>query len=158
MSVVSLGPGDDVDAWCTRCRMNLNHRIIAMVGNSIQTVLCLTCESTHRYHPPRKEKPGAYADEHEDVEIRSSWRPKIIDRAAVKTANEWATFMKATPEGTQFKQYSPSGSYTVDDYIEHPTFGQGKVIEIVGQVKILVIFQAGRKILVCNRPPAVSSS
>ncbi len=21
----SVGPGDDVEAWCTRCKMNLNH-------------------------------------------------------------------------------------------------------------------------------------
>ncbi|MGC9030168.1 MAG: hypothetical protein ACP5LD_10905 [Desulfomonilaceae bacterium] len=158
MSVVSLGPGDDVDAWCTRCRMNLNHRIIAMVGNTIQTVLCLTCESVHRYHPPRKEKPGANADEYDDAEIRAAFRAKIMDRVAAKRADEWATFMKAMPEGTQFKQYSPSGSFTLDDYIEHPTFGQGKVIEIVGQGKILVIFESGRKILVCNRPAAGSGT
>uniref|UniRef100_A0A7C4ASM6 Uncharacterized protein n=1 Tax=Desulfomonile tiedjei TaxID=2358 RepID=A0A7C4ASM6_9BACT len=158
MSVVSLGPGDDVDAWCTRCRMNLNHRVIAMVGNTIQTVLCLTCQSTHRYHPPRKGKPGADADEYDDVTIRASSRAKTMDRIAVKRADEWATFMKAMPEGAQFKQYNPSGNFTIDDYVEHPAFGRGKVIEIVGQGKILVIFEAGRKILVCNRPVAASSS
>ncbi len=157
MSVVSLGPGDDVDAWCTRCRMNLNHRIIAMVGNTIKTVLCLTCESTHKYHPPKQEKP-VDEDEYEDVEIKSASQPKVTDRAAAKMANEWATFMKSIPEDAEPKPYSPAGSYALDDYIQHPVFGKGKVIEIIGQGKMLVVFQEGRKILIYNRPasPAVS--
>lgn len=150
MSVVSVGPGDDVDAWCTRCRMNLNHRVIAMVGNTIKTVLCLTCKSTHKYHPPKKEKSSSN-DEYEHVQIGSSFQPKAADRVAAKTANEWATFMKAMPEDVEPKLYASTGSYTLDEYIQHPAFGKGKVIEILGQGKMLVIFQEGRKILIYNR-------
>lgn len=150
MSVVSLGPGDDVDAWCTRCRMNLNHRIVAMVGNNIKTVLCLTCESIHKYHPPKKLRNGA-EDELEDLEIKSSSPVKITDRAAAKAANEWATFMKVAGEDIQPKPYTPEGIYALDDYVHHPVFGQGKVIEILGQGKMLVTFKEGRKILIYNR-------
>ena len=65
MASVLVGPGDDVEAWCTRCRMNLNHRVIAVVGNNIQRVVCLTCGSQHKFYPPKNQEPE---------EKRSEWK------------------------------------------------------------------------------------
>ena len=43
------------------------------------------------------------------------------------------------------KPYSISESYEPSEYVEHPLFGTGRVIEIVGAEKIQVIFKEGAK-------------
>ena len=47
--------------------------------------------------------------------------------------------------------YRVSESYARAEYIEHPTFGIGRVLDIVGVEKVEVIFKEGRKILICNK-------
>jgi hypothetical protein len=145
-----VGPGDDVEAWCTRCKMNLNHRVIAVVGNSIQKVICLTCGSHHKFYPPKNQKIV-------DREAPEARRPqpdksgKPAGRAASKALGEWTTFMKDMPPDTMPKPYNVSESYGPSEYVEHPIFGTGRVLEIVGAEKIQVIFKEGRKILICNK-------
>jgi hypothetical protein len=145
-----IGPGDDVEAWCTRCRMNLNHRVIAVVGNNIQKVVCLTCGSHHKFYPPKNQEPV----DKEPREIRTALPDKSrkpASRAASKALGEWTTFMKNMPPGTMPKPYKVSESYSPAEYVEHPLFGTGRVLEIVGAEKIQVIFKEGRKVLICNR-------
>src|SRR4030095_1641025 len=51
-----IGPGSEVDAWCTKCKLDLGHRIIAMEGPRIARVECLTCRGHHNYRRPRAEE------------------------------------------------------------------------------------------------------
>ena len=48
--------GGDVDAYCTKCRMDLSHRVIAMVANEPKRVKCLTCDGEHNYRKPMSER------------------------------------------------------------------------------------------------------
>ena len=48
-----LRAGVEVDAYCTRCKMDLTHKIIAVVGNKPVKVECRTCYGTHNYRPPK---------------------------------------------------------------------------------------------------------
>jgi len=150
MSTAVLGPGDDVEAWCTRCRMNLNHRIIAVVGTDVRTVHCLTCGGDHRFHPPKYEKKS-HPQISRVVSIEAGKTHKIAEKAACKAAGEWRTFMKEMPPGTILHAYKVSGSFQVNEYIDHPFFGAGRVIDIVGVDKIQVVFRDGRKTLICNK-------
>ena len=50
-----LKAGGEVDSWCTKCRLFLNHRIIAMVGPRPVRVECSTCGSHHNF---RAAAPG----------------------------------------------------------------------------------------------------
>src|SRR5258706_13789676 len=54
--VKPLTAGSEIDAWCTRCRMDLGHRIVAMVGGAPKRVICQTCNSEHNYREPRTLK------------------------------------------------------------------------------------------------------
>ncbi len=151
MAGALVGPGEDVEAWCTRCKMNLNHRVVAVVGNNIQRVICLTCGSDHKYYPPRNQIPSG-----EERRRTGGAQPEKSaksggGRAANKAYGEWTTFMKDMPVGSTPKPYMVSGSYQPSDYVEHPLFGTGRVLEIVGAEKIQVIFKEGRKVLICNR-------
>jgi len=153
MPAGKIGPGDDVEAWCTRCRMNLEHRVIAVVGSSVERVHCLTCGGDHKYYPPKYAK-GA---EPQRTAIRISSKAKASkgaakpEKASVRALGEWTTFMKDLESETSPRAYRTSESYEAGEFIEHPTFGIGKVLDIVAAEKMQVVFREGRKILLCNR-------
>ena len=154
MASVLLGPGDDVEAWCTRCRMNLNHRVVAVVGNSVQRVQCLTCGGDHKYYPPKYRQEQEPERRHLRLVPTEKGR-KPVDKAAARAQSEWSTFMKDMAPDYSPRPYSASGSFKQAEFIEHPVFGIGKVLDLVGAEKMQVIFKDGRKILICNkRSPA----
>ncbi len=153
MNTRTIGPGDDVEAWCTRCQMDLNHRIIAVVGGTPKRVICLTCNSHHNYHPP-KSGPA------EIRKTRVVTTPRAL-KAALKSqetpsrsSGEWRTFMKDYDESSPVKPYSVFSDFSISEFVEHPVFGLGKVIDISGAQKITVAFKEGRKTLICNKPRA----
>jgi len=53
--------GGEIDAYCTKCRLDLLHRIIAMVGDAVKKVECKTCGSHHLYRRPKTERDAAEA-------------------------------------------------------------------------------------------------
>src|SRR5579863_158544 len=54
----------EVDSWCTRCRLILNHRIVSMKEGKAHQVECLTCRATHLWRPhPPGDKPAATGSE-----------------------------------------------------------------------------------------------
>ncbi|HMK34428.1 MAG TPA: hypothetical protein VK463_05130 [Desulfomonilaceae bacterium] len=147
----SIGPGDDVEAWCTRCRMNLNHRVIAVVGNSIQRVHCLTCGGDHKYYPPKRGQDADSGKRPARGVASEKTRRPIANKSPGRAESEWATFMKDLPADGHVRLYELSETYTPGEFIEHPNFGRGRVIDIVGAEKFQVIFKEGRKILLFNR-------
>jgi len=134
--------------------MNLNHRIIAVVGSDIKRVHCLTCGSDHKYYPPRgadssTDKAPRALKSANDVKA-----PKASgERAAIRARGEWTTFMNQMPAGSVPRLYNITESYGAAEYIEHPLFGKGRVVDVVGSDKIEVAFEEGRKVLLCNRKP-----
>src|SRR3954447_6599005 len=53
MPTKPVKPGDEVDSYCTKCRMDLMHRIIAMHNGKIIRVECRTCNGHHNYRKPK---------------------------------------------------------------------------------------------------------
>jgi hypothetical protein len=41
--------GDEIDDYCSRCRMITNHSIVSMVGGGPAKVRCRTCYHEHDY-------------------------------------------------------------------------------------------------------------
>ncbi len=149
MAPLSLGPGDDVDAWCGKCLMVMNHRIIAVVGSQIKKVECLTCHAIHAY----KSEPGAKATREmsgRSVADRGKNSVGRVPRTS-RAENEWSVIMTEMQPETQPRSYNITKSYMVAEFIEHPKFGVGRVMEITGAEKMVVIFKDGRKTLLCNR-------
>ena len=50
------GPGDRIEARCTRCNDITGHVIVALVGGEIVKVECRACGSVHKYYPPAAPK------------------------------------------------------------------------------------------------------
>lgn len=156
MVLGKVGPGDDVEAWCTKCRMNLNHRIIAMLGSIIQRVQCLTCNGEHKYYPPKEQKVKAPK---KSGRVSAADKAKRASSAAKpspdRARGEWTTFMKDMPEGENPRPYKTTEAFKIGAYIAHPVFGTGRVLDIVAAEKMEVIFEEGRKILIFNKTAPV---
>ncbi len=134
--IKSYSVGDDVDAWCTKCKLELGHTIVAMVENLPKKVECNTCHGKHNY--------------------------KL--RPATRTTAKKTTRKRITPEGTynehlarltggasfNTKSYSINSDFAKDDIIEHSKFGTGIVLSIIQPKKIEVIFKEGPKLLAQN--------
>ena len=147
----SIGPGDDVEAWCTRCRMNLNHRIIAVVGSNIQRVHCLTCGGDHKYYPPKGSQTDETDRAHVKIARSAEKSAAAVRTSAARAAGEWQTIMREMSPDSAPRTYRITESFVPSEFIEHPVFGIGRVLDIVGAERMQVIFKDGRKVLVCNK-------
>ncbi len=150
-----LTAGSEIDAWCTKCRMDLGHRVVAMVSGVPKRVVCLTCGAEHNYRAPRNEKKASTG-----VHVRSnkteSKRPAAPQtggvRAAAKAKTEhqryegWAT--KTLGKAVDaFTRYSMERTFRVGELVMHPKFGEGYVDQVMEGGKVNVMFREGAKVL-----------
>jgi hypothetical protein len=52
--------GDEIDDYCPRCRLLLNHDITSLFDGQVAKATCRTCHNTHDYRhgeaPPKRSK------------------------------------------------------------------------------------------------------
>src|SRR5947209_20175523 len=101
--------GKEALAYCTSCKMDLNHVIVAMKGDRIAKVQCLTCKKEHVYkaakgvtEPTKAKKKKAEAEE-------AAGNPIEL---------EWEKLMNAH-KNAPVKAYSMKGHFILGDKINH---------------------------------------
>ena len=156
----SLKTGGEVDSYCTKCKMVLNHRIIAMVGNTPVRVECSTCSSHHNFRPRMpgekavKERGVAPARPATASRSSSSGRPAGGVRAAAVRAEEerlgrerfWEKAVSGkTP--SEFRPYGVSEIFAEGDLVRHSKFGDGIVTRILDARKVEILFREEPKTL-----------
>lgn len=141
-----LKAGQEIDAFCTKCKMDLLHRIVAVVGDKPAKVECRTCYTVHVYRAP-KSSPATRAA-----------APSSGGSGAASTPRASSPRRAAEPEppprppsGTKVFPYGIAERFARDQWIQHKTFGVGVVTQEIGQDKIEVRFEVGPKVLVHNR-------
>lgn len=154
MSTRKLTTGGEVVSWCTKCRMDLVHRIIAMVAGVPVKVECKTCGSHHRYRraaedrvaetrtrtttsssgatasKPRSASARAMAEAAEENQRERLWQSKIAGQAA-----------------HAFTLYTPRQAFKDGDLMRHTKFGDGFVLRVIDAHKIEVLFRDGPRTL-----------
>jgi len=76
---------------------------------------------------------------------------QAVQKASSRSSSEWSTFMKELQPDSTPRPYRIADSYSQGDFIEHPVFGVGRVLDIVGAEKMEVVFRDGRKVLLHSR-------
>jgi hypothetical protein len=64
MDAPLLRLGDEVDDYCPRCKLLLNHAVASMMGSTVVKVVCQTCHTEHPFkhaEVPVKKKSGPRA-------------------------------------------------------------------------------------------------
>lgn len=135
MSDKQPSAGDHIDARCTKCKDITNHTIVAMADDKVAKVECNTCGGTHKYRKPTVRKAAAKSSTKTAKinKIETEWEELLSD---VDPAN-------ATP-------YSMKMSIKNGGLIQHPSFGLGRVINIIRPNKMEVYFRDGVKLLRCS--------
>jgi hypothetical protein len=141
--------GNDVESYCSKCKMMILHTVEAMVGSEPKRVQCNSCHSQHVYkaHPPGEApaKPRA---------ARSAGRASAGSRSSGVggriRASDYERMMEGR-SGSDARRYSPKAIYKVGEVIAHPTFGTGVATTLKDATKIEVLFQDGPRVLVHAR-------
>lgn len=138
----SIGAGSEVDSYCTKCKMDLNHRVIAMDGEKIKRVECLTCRGHHNYRIPKAQKAAKKARAKKKTTTRKVAIPDY--------RKAWEQAIMGSSPG-DFTSYTISGVFQVGELLRHKKFGDGVVSEIIEGGKVQVIFEPGPRTLVYGR-------
>lgn len=135
-----LTVGKDVLSYCTKCKLNLGHTIVAMKdAKHIAKVKCNTCNTLHAY-----KDPSTSSKQNKTRTRKSEGSPsKVISVSDLWMEKMSSTKKKSTP-------YSMDGKFSQGDIIDHVKFGPG-IVEKVVDDKIEVIFRHEIKTLVHNK-------
>lgn len=151
--------GRDCDAWCTRCKMELAHTIVAMVGGLPVQVKCNTCNGIHKYRAPKKAKGTRASSSSSSASTRASGGTSrgrapsakaMAAEADAKAIRQRWEGMLAKSAGKDGQRYMVTAAYEPDDVVEHSKFGVGFVVEEVSFNRIKVLFQDGERVLVAR--------
>ena len=137
--------GTDIDASCTRCRLELTHVIVAMDGSRVVRVQCKTCGSVHNYHGNAAKPNLSVKSSRQDTRTK----PGSTKRQTA-SMNEFDEWMKGR-DLSRAKRYKPMVLFQQGDVVDHATFGLGVVTRVLADHKIVVAFQMDEKILVHGR-------
>ena len=131
----------NVDGWCTKCKLELAHTIIAMSKNLPVKVKCNTCNSQHKY---RTKQSGI-------SKPKSAKSKSPARKIKTQEANYNDYISRLTDHDlTRVRIYSMDGSYKKDEIIEHTKFGVGIVLSLIQNNKIEMLFKDGPKVLIHN--------
>lgn len=158
-----LGVASEVDSYCTRCKLDLTHRIIAMVGETIKRVECQTCHGQHAYHPPKSggstsrtaeggiRRRGEEAGRPAASRASAPAKPPMSVRSSERSRWERAIMGRAPEE---FAAYAMGIVFGVGQLVRHAKFGDGVVVAVPDPGKVTILFETGPRTLVQGRAPA----
>ncbi|MCK6590488.1 MAG: hypothetical protein HUU21_28435 [Polyangiaceae bacterium] len=144
--------GGEIDAYCTKCRLDLLHRIIAMVGDSVKKVECKTCGSHHLYRRPKSERDErmrmleskrAGADQKpREGRTTAAERLTAAQKAERDQTTAWEKAIAGQPS-TAFKPYRITLTLSQGELVRHPKFGDGVVARVIDRGKAEILFKDG---------------
>jgi len=155
--------GGEVDAWCTKCLLMLNHRIIAIGADGVPVkVECQTCDGVHNF---RAHAPGTKATAAPGVRTRassssssSSTKPAPRGRASAAAREEaeaksaaanlrqWESSVSGH-HPSDFRAYGIREVFAANELMRHSKFGDGVVLEVIDRQKIRVLFRDEARVL-----------
>lgn len=153
--------GGEIDAYCTKCKLDLLHRIIAMVGDAVKKVECKTCGSHHLYRKPKAEKDAdaraaakagsAVSRPKEGGPRTASERHAAAERAERERVSTWERAIAGQPPSA-FRSYTIQGQFAAGDLVRHAKFGDGVVSRVIDRAKVEVLFQDGARTMAHGLP------
>jgi hypothetical protein len=130
----------EVDSWCTRCRLVLNHRVVSMKVGKAHQVECLTCRSQHLWRPTTPgDKPASATG--------GSTRPRSAGGGASARAQAASRQEQRWEQATNgrgvldFKTYEVGGNFQEGELVRHKKFGDGVVTRVIDASKVEVLFR-----------------
>ena len=128
----------EVLSYCTSCKIDLQHIVVAMKGDKVAKVQCKTCKKEHAFRapkgvtePPPKKKKKSAEPAAQARSISAEWEKLMAEKKAAPTRN-----------------YNAKTIFALGDKLTHPSFGDGIVGRLIYPNKVEVIFRNDVKILI----------
>lgn len=137
--VKSYYAGMDIDAPCGRCKEETRHRILSITDGTPEKLICTSCNSVHKF---RVEKPPKAAPAPRTPRMATASAPK-----PTASPNRFQELMITEQAGTKAQPYSPAVRWDEGLWMDHPSFGLGRVQRKAGR-KAEVLFRDGLKTLI----------
>jgi len=143
-----LSVGENVDAYCLKCKLVLAHLILFKVDGVVNRVKCKTCGAEHKY---RGTAPAAK----KTATVRAAGAVRAKKPATPKaTVNDaplqWDLKSRNMPPATTIRNYSIKETFKVNHVINHPVFGIGFVEKVVTDKSISVLFNDSVRLMGMN--------
>jgi hypothetical protein len=137
--IKSYSVGGDIDAWCTKCKLELGHTIVAIVENLPKKVKCNTCNAQHNF----RAKPVK----------RSRTKPEGSTRKTRYKETTYEEYISRLSAGgpANSRKYNTKGNFEKDEIIDHLRFGIGIVLSVIQVNKIKILFKDGPRLLIQNQ-------
>jgi hypothetical protein len=134
--------GQEINAYCGKCKDERSHTVAAMEGEVVKRVTCASCGGTHNFKlTPVAAKPTTATA----GETASQPAKKRASSRRSKEADAFSIDPKRP-----VKPYDMNNSFSAGDVINHSKFGLGAVETSLPPNKIEVRFQEGKKLLLHN--------
>jgi hypothetical protein len=140
--MIMTSVGENIDAYCLKCKLVLSHVILFKVDDVVNRVKCKTCGAEHKYRGtiPAVKKTAA---------VRA--KKPVVAKVTVNDAPlQWDLKIRKMAPSTPVKKYLVKEIYKVNDVINHPVFGVGFVEKIASDKKISVMFNDSVKFMAMN--------
>lgn len=138
-----LTAGSEIDSWCTRCKMDLGHRIVAMVSGAPKRVVCMTCNSEHNYRAPKAASAALPRAPRRTATAKSAPAEK-----KTKVTSSRAEWERQVRSGRPLRRYTTAERFSLGDLVQHKKFGDGYVSALNGEGKVTITFADGEKTLI----------
>lgn len=135
--------GMELDAPCGRCKSETTHRILSITDGVPEKIICSVCKSPHKF---REAKPVKAASP-TPARISRGSAAVSAPKPTAPSPNRFHELMIEEQAGTKARPYSVAERWEVGGWIDHPSFGLGKVQHRSGR-KIDVLFRDGLKTLI----------
>ncbi len=142
--------GENIDAYCLKCKLLLVHVILFKVNGAVSRVKCKTCGAEHKYRgaaKPVKKSEVSKPLARKTVATKKAVTSKLSDG---QIALQWDLKSRNRQPDAPILNYSIKETYKVNDVISHPTFGVGFVERILSDKGMSVLFNDSVKQLGMN--------
>ena len=141
--------GRDCDSYCTRCKMDLAHTVVAMVRGAPVQVKCNTCGSFHRYRLAKSAKnKGAKRPVRRSAAKGAQTRTQRARKTSgVVARTRWEGLLEERDKDA-VRPYKVTDEFKKDDIVQHSKFGLGIVVEELPSNRVRVLFQDSERILI----------
>jgi hypothetical protein len=142
--------GENIDAYCLKCKLVLDHIIMLKVDGAVSKVKCNTCGAAHKY---RAKMPAAKKNAVSRPLTLKETIAKRVAAAKVQANNapmQWGIRNRSMDGLTSVKDYSIHSQYRAKDIVNHHVFGLGFVERIVSDKSMDVLFSDTVKLMAMN--------
>lgn len=141
--------GENIDAYCTKCKLILAHVVLYEIDGAVRGVKCKTCGSEHKYREKKVQTKSTRAVKSDRQEKPRKTAPKGRKVSKVSSL-QWELKFEEMDVESRAKNYHIQDTYSIDDVIRHPVFGIGFVIRVVSETRMEVLFKDSVKLMAMN--------